>query len=183
MPTTLRSRLPIAAGFSALAVFALTLVAGCNSSKPISVAAASPPNVVAVGPIPGAQAEPPGTPNPYAGNPVAIQDGRRLFNWYNCSGCHGGHGGGGMGPSLRDQTWLYGNRDDQIFNSIAEGRSKGMPSWGPKVPENQIWELVAYLKTLRTPLEADPPVEPMDEKVGPPSPQEPAGVPMTMTKK
>ena len=70
-----------------------------------------------------------------------------------------------MGPSLRDPVWLYGNRDDQIFNTIAEGRSKGMPAWGSKIPEAQIWELVAYIKSMGTPIEPDPPVEPSNEKV------------------
>ncbi len=106
--------------------------------------------------------------NPYTGDPVALQDGRRLFDWYNCSGCHGGHAGGGMGPSLRDPVWIYGNRDDQIFDSIAQGRSKGMPAWGTKIPEDQIWELVAYIKSMRTPQEPDPPVEPSDEEVSNP---------------
>ena len=110
------------------------------------------------------------TTNPFANDPVALQDGRRLFNWYNCSGCHGGHAGGGMGPSLRDPVWLYGNRDDQIFDTIAQGRSKGMPAWGTKIPEQQIWELVAYIKSMGTPQEPDPPVEPAEEEV--PNPQQ-----------
>jgi len=176
MSTHLQTRIPIAASFCAIAFF---VALGCNSSKPPIVAASASPESVNVGPIPGAQAEPVGQLNPYAGNAVAIADGRRLFNWYNCSGCHGGHGGGGMGPSLRDETWIYGNRDDQVFASIAQGRSKGMPSWGTKIPQSQIWELVAYIKSMRTPQEADPPNEPADEKVGPPTPQMPSGVPVT----
>lgn len=70
-----------------------------------------------------------------------------------------------MGPSLRDNVWLYGDRDDQIFDTIAEGRSNGMPAWGSKIPEDQIWQLVAYIKSMRTPQEPDPPVEPADERV------------------
>lgn len=70
-----------------------------------------------------------------------------------------------MGPSLRDPVWIYGNRDDQIFDSIAQGRSKGMPAWGTKIPKQQIWELVAYIKSMRTPQEPDPPVEPANELV------------------
>lgn len=105
------------------------------------------------------------TKDPLLNDPVALQDGRRLFNWYNCSGCHGGHGGGGMGPSLRDRVWLYGGTDGQIFESIAQGRSKGMPAWGTKIPAEQIWELVAYIKSMRTPQEPDPPIEPTNEEV------------------
>ena len=66
--------------------------------------------------------------------------------------------------------WLYGNRDDQIYDSIAQGRSKGMPAWGTKIPEQQIWELVAYIKSMGTPQEPDPPVEPTEEEV--PNPRE-----------
>ena len=143
----------------------LLATAGCQSASTPTSAGSSPPVPATVGPVPG----PPGAlhvrTNPLAGDPVALQDGRRLFNWYNCSGCHGGHAGGGMGPSLRDPVWLYGNRDDQIFDSIAEGGSKGMPAWGTKIPEHQIWELVAYIKSMRTPQEPDPPVEPADEQV------------------
>lgn len=146
----------------------LVLVSGCRRS-PTSVAAsgtsaASTP----VGPIPGNPQLAHYLTNPMAGDPVALQDGRRLFDWYNCSGCHGGHAGGGMGPSLRDVVWIYGNRDDQIFDSIAQGRANGMPAWGSKIPAQQIWELVAYIKSMRTPQEADPPIEPADEMVANP---------------
>lgn len=118
-----------------------------------------------VGPVPGAVQNIRYSHDPYLTDPVALQDGRRLFDWYNCSGCHGGHAGGGMGPSLRDPVWLYGDRDDQIFDSIAHGRSQGMPAWGSKIPEIQIWELTAYIKSMGTPLEPDPPTEPADEIV------------------
>jgi cytochrome c oxidase cbb3-type subunit 3 len=142
---------------------------GCKYS-PTSVAdngtsAASTP----VGPTPGAVQLIHYATNPLAADPVALQDGRRLFNWYNCSGCHGGHAGGGMGPSLRDPVWLYGNRDDQIYDTIAQGRSAGMPAWGSKIPSIQIWELVAYIKSMRTPQEPDPPVEPTNEMVPDPT--------------
>ena len=70
-----------------------------------------------------------------------------------------------MGPSLRDRVWIYGDRDDQIYDSIEQGRANGMPAWGSKIPELQIWELVSYIKSLRTPQEPDPPVEPADEMV------------------
>jgi cytochrome c oxidase cbb3-type subunit 3 len=75
-----------------------------------------------------------------------------------------------MGPSLRDPVWIYGNRDDQIFDTISHGRSKGMPAWGTKIPQDQIWQLVAYIKSMGTPLEPDPPVEPAHEQQ--PNPQQ-----------
>lgn len=147
----------------------LALIVGC-SGTPTPVAndatsAASTP----VGPVPGEIEKVNYPKNPLANDPVALQDGRRLFDWYNCSGCHGGHAGGGMGPSLRDPVWIYGNRDDQIYSSIAQGRSRGMPAWGSKIPSQQIWELVAYIGSMGTAQEPDPPVEPPDEMV--PNPQ------------
>lgn len=142
-------------------------IAGCHDSvKSTSVATGGPAIVEnPVGPVPGVVQNVHYSVNPYRNDAVALQDGRRLFDWYNCSGCHGGHAGGGMGPSLRDPVWLYGDRDDQIFDSIAHGRSAGMPAWGTKIPEDQIWQLVTYIKSMGTPQEPDPPVEPTDEEV------------------
>lgn len=145
---------------------------GCQNYSSPSVAAGSmPPVPTAVGPIPGSAGGP--APifrtDPFANDAVALQEGRKLFNWYNCSGCHGGHAGGGMGPSLRDKVWLFGDRDDQIFDSIAEGRGEGMPAWGSKIPEDQIWKLVAYIKSMRTPQEPEPPRVPAQEDVAPPA--------------
>lgn len=160
-------RAHITAVASLLFVAALS---GCNTAASHSAAESAAPAVQsAVGPIPGASQHIAYRTNPFAGNAVAIQEGRKLFLWYNCYGCHGGHAGGGMGPSLRDATWLYGDRDDQVFDSIAQGRGQGMPTWGTKIPEDQIWKLVAYIKTMQTPQEADPPTMPAEEKVPGPS--------------
>lgn len=159
----------------AVASALLLAAAGCQSPSTSVAAGSAPPVPATVGPIPGPAGPVHARTNPLAGDPVALQDGRRLFNWYNCSGCHGGHGGGGMGPSLRDPVWLYGDRDDQIFDSIAEGRSKGMPAWATRIPEHQIWELVAYIKSMRTPEEPDPPIEPVDEQTPNPENNTPIG--------
>lgn len=153
----------------------LLMAAGCKQAHtPVAGGGTSAANTP-VGPIPGGVQTVAYRTNPLGDDPVALQDGRRLFNWYNCSGCHGGHAGGGMGPSLRDKDWLYGSRDDQIYDSIAQGRSQGMPAWGSKIPETQIWELVAYIKSMRTPQEPDPPIEPTNEMVANPDNNTPIG--------
>lgn len=95
--------------------------------------------------------------NPYAGNAAAATEGRQLFVQYNCSGCHGGRAGGAMGPSLRDSLWIYGNSDVQLFGTIVEGRSAGMPAWGGRIPPDQIWKLITYIRTLGTAQEPDAP--------------------------
>jgi cytochrome c oxidase cbb3-type subunit 3 len=109
-----------------------------------------------VGPLPG-PGETVAAANPLGDDAEAREQGRRLFVHFNCSGCHGGHAGGGMGPSLRDAAWIYGNKDSDIYDSIVEGRAHGMPSWGPLLPSEQIWQIVAYIQTLETPQEAEPP--------------------------
>ncbi len=53
-----------------------------------------------------------------------------------------------MGPSLRDPDWMYGSSECHVFSSIAEGRAHGMPAWGTKLPQDQIWKLVAYIVFL-----------------------------------
>lgn len=149
-------------GVASLVLFS----SGCGNLTPTAVADGGASSTASpVGPVPDQIAPVSYPKDPVATDPVALQDGRRLFNWYNCSGCHGGHGGGGMGPSLRDNVWRYGFRDDQIYDSIAQGRSEGMPAWGSKIPQIQIWELVAYIKSMRTAQEPDPPVEPTEEMV------------------
>ena len=139
-----------------IAMLAALIAAGCNP-QPSEVAAsgATPAVDIPVGPIPGPAVESQPQLNPFASDSIAMHEGRQLFVRYNCAGCHGGHAGGGMGPSLRDQDWIYGNSDAHVFDSIAEGRAHGMPAWGTKLPEQQIWKLVAYIKTLNTPSEVD----------------------------
>src|SRR5690349_22823853 len=122
-----------------------------------AIAGAMPPMFTPVGPVPGPPQIPARRRNPYHDMRSATAEGRVLFVRYNCSGCHGGRAGGGMGPSLRDTVWRYGNSDAQIFSSIMEGRDRGMPAWGTKITEDQIWKLVTYVKSLRTPAEPDPP--------------------------
>src|SRR5690606_19958893 len=68
-------------------------------------------------------------------------------NWYNCAGCHF-NGGGGMGPPLMDDEWIYGSSPAHIFATIVEGRPNGMPTYGGKIPEHQVWQIVAYVRTL-----------------------------------
>ena len=133
------------------------ILGGCRPETPDAAAGTIPPNAFFIGPQPGPDRAFPSAVNPYANNQTVLPEGRRLFNWYNCSGCHGDHAGGGMGPSLRDSTWLYGGNDASIFASITQGRQHGMPAWGSKLPSSEIWKIVTYIKSLRTPNEPDPP--------------------------
>lgn len=83
----------------------------------------------------------------YEGNAYAISQGQHFFRWFNCNGCHA-NGGGGMGPPLMDAEWRYGGRIEQIYQTIEEGRPNGMPAFGDKIPEEQIWQIAAYVRSL-----------------------------------
>jgi len=86
----------------------------------------------------------------YYDNAAAVEAGKRLFGQYNCSGCHS-NGGGGMGPPLMDDEWIYGGRLEQIHQTLVEGRPNGMPAWGGKVPDEQLWQLAAYVRSMSLP--------------------------------
>ena len=86
--------------------------------------------------------------NPYAGNAARVAEGAKLFVAYNCMDCHGADGSGAMGPSLQDNRWHFGGTPGDIFQSIYEGRPDGMPSWGGRIGDDQIWRLVSYVQTL-----------------------------------
>ncbi|TPL82611.1 c-type cytochrome [Mesorhizobium sp. B2-3-13] len=83
----------------------------------------------------------------FEANAFHLSEGKRLFSWFNCSGCHA-NGGGGMGPALMDQKWLYGSSIESIHATIRDGRPKGMPSFRDKIPDDQIWELAAFVRSL-----------------------------------
>ncbi len=134
--------------------------AGCGHERSGPAVGAVPEVRVGspVGPVAGAgPREVADVANPFATDRQALQEGRRFFVAYNCAGCHGDHGGGGMGPSLRDEAWLYGGGHADVADSIAEGRAHGMPSWGRMLTEAQLWQIAAYIKSMRTEHEPDPP--------------------------
>ena len=85
--------------------------------------------------------------NRYDDNAYALAEGKRLFHWYNCTGCHA-EGGGGSGPALMDNVWIYGSESANVFATIVQGRPNGMPAFGGRIPEKEVWELVAYVRSM-----------------------------------
>jgi cytochrome c oxidase cbb3-type subunit 3 len=84
---------------------------------------------------------------PYEGNAYGVSEGKRLYNQFNCSGCHF-QGGGGIGPPLMDAQWIYGSAPENVFETIVEGRPNGMPSFRGKLTTDQVWQLVAYVRSM-----------------------------------
>jgi cytochrome c oxidase cbb3-type subunit III len=85
--------------------------------------------------------------SPYDYNAQAISQGKQLFEWFNCTGCHA-QGGGSIGPALMDDKWIYGGAAENIYATIVEGRPNGMPSFRGRIPPQQVWQLVAYVRSM-----------------------------------
>jgi cytochrome c oxidase cbb3-type subunit 3 len=85
--------------------------------------------------------------SPYQYNAYSIAEGKQLFSSFNCTGCHS-NGGGGMGPPLMDDKWIYGSDPSSIFATIMEGRPNGMPAWRGRIPNYEVWRIVAYIRSL-----------------------------------
>jgi cytochrome c oxidase cbb3-type subunit 3 len=83
----------------------------------------------------------------YEENAYAMSQGKSLFRKMNCSGCHG-QGGGGMGPALMDDKWSYGSEPANIYATIVQGRPNGMPAFGGHLTNEQVWQLVAYVRSM-----------------------------------
>jgi putative heme-binding domain-containing protein len=92
--------------------------------------------------------------NPLAGDPNAIAAGRRLFV-EKCSPCHGPSGEGGHGPSLVEGGELRRASDEQLYNSVKNG-VPGTDMSGFPLPDEQIWQLVAFSRSLIAPAAAQP---------------------------
>lgn len=122
---------------------------------PAALWSTAPAAVIKPGPDQGAVPSAGATPVRYTeANAWAVSQGRRWFRWYNCNGCHGA-GGGGMGPALMDGKWRYGATPDQISASIREGRPQGMPSFGSRIPEDQVEQITAYVRSMSGQLRVD----------------------------
>ena len=80
-------------------------------------------------------------------DPAAHDRGRALWASH-CLDCHGAEGSGAMGPSFQDGRWHFGGGPGEVFESIYQGRPDGMPAWGGRISNDQIWMLTAYVRSL-----------------------------------
>ena len=95
-----------------------------------------------------------GQKNPY-GAEAAVQ-GAEVFDVY-CASCHGemGHGDGPAGASLvpapKDLVELQSKvEDDYLFWRISAGKSgTAMVAWKGILTDEQIWQTVAFIRTLK----------------------------------
>lgn len=93
--------------------------------------------------------------------------GQVSFQMY-CAACHGstakgdGPGVGALNPKPRDLTdgaYMAKLKDQYLFDVIAKGgpalgKSPAMPPWDPTLKDEDIRNVVAYIRTLSKPLSA-----------------------------
>ncbi len=86
--------------------------------------------------------------NPYEGQTEAVLAGRKLFRRH-CADCHGPEGRGqGKAPNLHS-TVVQRVSPGALFWFLKNGSLReGMPSWS-RLPDERLWQLVSFLKTLR----------------------------------
>ena len=95
--------------------------------------------------------------NPVASSAASIAAGKKLYD-AQCASCHGatGKGDGKAGALLKplpsdlsDADWKHGSTDGEIFTVIRDGaRQTSMRAYGSRIPANDIWNLVNYVRTL-----------------------------------
>ena len=98
----------------------------------------------------------PAEKNPLEANKEAIQAGMGQFR-VRCADCHGMDATGVRGPDIT-QVWASGRSDGGLFLTLRNGVSNTeMPSVGARTPDHEIWQILAYLRTLAAPAPTDPP--------------------------
>ena len=71
-----------------------------------------------------------------------------------CAACHGAEGKGNPAlgaPNLTDKVWLHGSSVADIEKSIGEGRQGHMPAWSPRLSDEQVRVVAAYVYHLSHP--------------------------------
>ena len=86
--------------------------------------------------------------NPAIGDAKSIDAGRQIFA-SGCAACHGSEGQGGRGPNLRERVFWHPLDDDTLFKAIQKGVGGLMPA--ANLPEDQAWQVVAYVRSLTSP--------------------------------
>jgi len=84
-----------------------------------------------------------------AADPDAQKLGASLYASY-CTTCHGSDAGGAPGyPSLTDDSWIWGNTEQQLTTTIGSGRNAVMPALGAALGGDEgIDNMVNHVRSL-----------------------------------
>lgn len=98
----------------------------------------------------------PADKNPLQGDAEAIRAGMGQFR-VRCADCHGMDATGVRAPDIT-QAWASGRSDAGLFLTLRNGvANTEMPAVGQRTPDHEIWQILAYLRTLASPAPSDPP--------------------------
>ncbi len=98
--------------------------------------------------------------NPVVASEASIRAGANLFS-RACATCHGLDAKGGEfeteitepgpnPPDLTDSHWDYGSTEGQIYWNIAYGIYPYMDKYGDTYQDEQIWNIINYLRSINT---------------------------------
>lgn len=91
--------------------------------------------------------------NPYAGQPDALKAGKKLYERH-CASCHGFEGRGQEEAPDLHAPFVQQEPPGVLFWFLKNGNLKdGMPSWS-RLPDQQRWQLVTYLRTFAPAVES-----------------------------
>ncbi len=157
-------------GLGAIALVALLALAGCGGSEEPPAASTPVAKPAAEAPAPTPAPPPASAPEPAAAAARAgdAAAGEVLYVQY-CASCHGarGAGDGPVGASLdpkpvahSDGAYMNALSQEHLFKVIklggpAVGKSALMAPWGGSLSDAQIWDVIAFVRSL-----ADPPYQP-----------------------
>lgn len=88
-------------------------------------------------------------PDELAEDEMAMRVARRIFR-NRCANCHGADAKGqaGLFPDLTDAAWSWGNDEEQLRQSLWEGRTGVMPGWLAVIGEQGVRDVTAYTLSL-----------------------------------
>lgn len=91
-------------------------------------------------------------------SPEDVAAGGKIFRSH-CAECHGIAGEGGRGPSLKTGVFFHGSSDAELFANISDGiPGTAMP--GVFFSADQVWQIVAFVRSLSQNREAPPAGDP-----------------------
>jgi mono/diheme cytochrome c family protein len=93
--------------------------------------------------------------NPVEATPESIARGRQRYV-FSCRQCHGNSGkgdgdmshAGGVPSDFTDAVWQHGETAGEIFLVIRDGVTADMQAYANQIPEEDIWNLVNYIRSL-----------------------------------
>jgi len=132
--------------FKSLLLFSAATLLAFAPSASIS---ATPQETAPAAPAAGAK-------NPVKPTPEGLAKAKATYQ-IDCAMCHGDNGNGktdlaqSMGLTIEDWTnpSTLANKEDQaLFNQIRNGKDKMPPEDAARVKDNEVWNLVSYIRSF-----------------------------------